>query len=312
MDLKPNRKVLVKKTSKKTKSVVKPPFWIPATGYYVLSISVTGIVFFILVGIWGRGDTPLMLSGVIASAMLGGAVILREIVFRERRRAIVRAQKRIDDNLVGLSRQNTERLGKPLTLERNKQLVSELKNKSRAADAFENLPETHRKVFELCENYLQRNLIEINRTGIASSKLQLLTSDRRLVRKLHKYHLLKWSAADSAALLGKAKSVTDFTQKIEYAEKSLVVIETALEFYPNETKLKDSSAFIRDFISNEKLKEKIAEAENELIMSHPQKSIETYRKVLKLLEEDVSFSSGRESLTAEIKLRIEKIKATIK
>lgn len=313
MDLKPNKKLLVqKKNFINPKSVNKPPFWIPATGYYVLSVSVTGIVFFTLIGIWGHEDTPLMISGIIASSLLGGAVILREVVLKQRRRAIIQAQKKIDDNSAGLTRRDAHNAEIPLTLERNAQLVGELKSKSSAAATFENLPEAHREVFELCESYLQRNLLEINRTGIASSKLQTLTADRRLARTLHKHHLLKWAVTDSAAMLNKAKSLKSFARKIEYAKKSLGLIETALEFYPNEIKLKDSSEFIRDFILDEKLKKMIGRAEKQFLASQPLKTIQDYQKILKVLEKEDRLNSERESLAAEIKLRIERIEATTK
>lgn len=296
-----------KGVSKKVARANKPPFWIPAIGYYVLSVSVTGIVFFILLGIWGHDDAPLMISGIIASAMLGGAVILREVVLKERRRAVVQAQKRIDDNLTGLIKHAPKTTGSWLTTEENKRLVNELKSKSLAAESFENLTEAHRKVFELCETYLQRNSSEINRINIASSKLQALRADRQFVEKLHKHHLLKWAVTDSASLLNKAKSVKSYARRIEYADESLNLIETALKYYPNEVKLQESSAFIQDFIKDEKVKKMIAKAEKEFLSLHHEKAAENYRKILRYLEKEEGGNAEWANLAAEIKLRLEGI-----
>src|SRR5690606_2187313 len=79
----------------------RPPYWLPAQGYYVLAAAVSLAIFFILWGVMNDGAerTPWIPAGLAASIVLAGAVIFREIVLRAARDRFHQEQRRLEHNL---------------------------------------------------------------------------------------------------------------------------------------------------------------------------------------------------------------------
>ena len=75
--------------------IVRRPFWVPASNYYVLTVAVAIAFFFLTWGILRDEDedAPWIPSGIGASIVLGGAVILRGVLLRRARETPVRVDQ---------------------------------------------------------------------------------------------------------------------------------------------------------------------------------------------------------------------------
>jgi hypothetical protein len=72
-----------------------------------LAVATTIAVFFLIWAVLREGaeDIPWIAAGLAASVVLGGAVFLREVVFRRARNRVLETQKRLDRSLKGVSLQ---------------------------------------------------------------------------------------------------------------------------------------------------------------------------------------------------------------
>ena len=290
----------------------RQPFWIPALGFYVLAVAVAIIVFFL---VWGflhgseGGGTPWIPAGIIAGAILGGAVILREIILRRRRNMLLLAQERLDYNLTDVYRQRqSEPDENKLTLEKNAAILKQIAEKSEAANVFGKFSEAHFEVFELCDEYLRRSAKELETVRGGSPRIAALRRGREKVRTLHKYHLLAWSSAESRSLIQQAKASATISKKLEIAAKALNILDSAKEFYPNEQQLIESVEAVKEFITTVKISHWIEQAERFAFKGNYKRAINHYHDALFYLARENVHSAERELLAEKINLEIEKIK----
>jgi hypothetical protein len=141
------------------------PFWLPASNYYILAAAATIAVFFLVWGLLHDGgeETPYIPAGVTASAVLVLAVIIREVILRNARNRFL-ASQRLDRTLRHVPiRQASVQDPTKLTLERNASIINEISRKSEAARILGRLAESHREVFELCDQYLAATARELPR-----------------------------------------------------------------------------------------------------------------------------------------------------
>ena len=71
---------------------MRPPFWLPASNYYVLAVAIALAFFFVVWGILDDVDgvrAPWQTAGVSASILLVGAVVLREMILRRRQAPLI-------------------------------------------------------------------------------------------------------------------------------------------------------------------------------------------------------------------------------
>ena len=128
------------------------PFWLPASNYYVMSVAISAAFFFLMWGILhdSNDETPWITSGVSASILLCGAVILREVILRRARNRFLRQQKRMDNSVFdAYARVGDNRDPNKLTLEKNTAILHEIRQKSEAAQILNKFSAGHREVFEL-------------------------------------------------------------------------------------------------------------------------------------------------------------------
>src|SRR5436190_21343252 len=107
--------------------LVRRPFWLPASNYYVLAAAVSIAFFFIVWGILhdeGGEDAPWITAGIGASIILGGAVIMRELILR---RTLQRLHAASTQGYSGVFPSGRKTGRNKLTLEQNAALLNQIK-----------------------------------------------------------------------------------------------------------------------------------------------------------------------------------------
>lgn len=288
------------------------PFWLPASNYYILAAAVAIAFFFLIWGILHEGDeeTPWVPAGILASIILAGAVFLREVVLRNARRRFLSAQKRLDLNVLHISAKNAHGQNtNKLTLEKNAAVVEEIFKKSDAAKILARLPDGHLEVFEICNEYLLRNEKELQTAGVGSPRIAALRSSRNKIRDLHKFHLLTWAEIESRSLTQEAKNRATMADKVEAAQKALTILESALHFYPEESKLFESAEVIKEFISSIKISHWLEQAEKAVFKGNSKRAISIYRDALFFLARNNVNNQRTQEIAEQINGEIEKLRA---
>lgn len=283
------------------------PFWLPASNYYILT-AVVAIAFFFL--LWGvlhdeSEEMPWIAAGIGAGFILGGAVFLREIVFRQARERYIAAERRLDNNIAALPALNpAPQNPNKLTLEKNAAIIKQIKQKSDAAKVLNKLATGHYEVFEVCNEYLVLSKEELKKVAIGSPRLAALRRGREIVKELHRFHLLEWAEIEARSFSRDAKNNATISERLEASQKALDIIHTALQYYPDESHLKKSEDALNEFIATIKVSHWIEQAERSAFKGHYKRAIGHYR--------DALFYLGRENVhDEERKLIAEKINAEI-
>lgn len=306
-----NNHNFIEKYPLKKRRVVVPrqPFWLPAASFYILASALAIAVFFLTWGILQDEEMPWITAGISSSLILAGAVVVREGIFRRARYRLLSAQEMLDKNVKNTYHQP---LSLPdenkLTLEKNAEILKKIERKSQTADALGKVSENHREVFELCHEYLSRNEKELERVGNGSPRVPALRAGRDKIRRLHKAHLLAWSAAETRALIQNARTYVTISKKLESANKALAILDSALGFYPNEKELIESAAVVREFIVHVKVSHWIEQAERCAFKEDYKRAINHYRDALFYLARENVKSSERDSIAEKINLQIENIR----
>lgn len=287
------------------------PFWLPASNYYILSVAVS-LVFFFLV--WGilldeHDEFPLIVAGITACIVLSGAVFLREFVLKKARNQFLYTQKQLDKSLNNasfpLGAINVEN---KLTLEKNTEFINQIRHKSEAAKTLKKLPGAHLEVFESCNEYLSINEKALESINGASPRLAALRRGREVVRQLHKYHLLSWAGLESRALTQEAKNQVKISEKLRNAQKAQTVLETALQYYPQETQLIESDEILREFVASIKISHWIEQAERARFKENYKRAISCYRDALFFLARENVQSEDKKMIAEKINQEIENVR----
>lgn len=307
-----NRNFIAKKLPKKKwLADTSRPFWLPASNFYVLAAAVAVAVFFIGWAILSEGaeEKPLISAGLLASIILAGAVVLREVILRSARYRLLLAQERLDYNIKTVQKQNPNLLKTDkLTLEKNREILQHIEKKSRAAESVGKLPEHHWQVFELCHDYLNRTERELEFAGIGSPRVAALRHSREKIQNLYRHHLLSWSSLESRAFIQEAKVCATISKKLENANKALNIIDSAIEFYPENQELLASAAAIKEFIATVKVSHWIEQAERFAFKGNYKRAVSHYRDALFYLARENVRNDEREIIAEKINLEIEKIR----
>ncbi len=280
----------------------------------MLSFAIALAVFFVL---WatlhdGREDLPLMVAGISASIVLVAAVFLREYVLRRARLRYLRFERQLDYNLNNLvSAPNVDSSEFKLSLKRNAYLVDQLSKKSDAAKVLGHLPDGHWDVFELCDEYLSLNDVQLQTVGVGSPRLAALRRGKEIVQKLHKFHLLKWVEIETRSLTEEASRLEELSEKVQLTKEALAAIDSALEFYPDEATLLESKLVLEEFISSVRISHWIGQAEREALKKNYIESISLYRDSLFYLAREKVDSDEKTLIAKKINDEIERIRALI-
>lgn len=290
------------------------PFWLPASNYYVLTIAAAIALFFIMWGILQEGgeETPWVTAGIGASIVLGGAVFLREIVLRKARNQYLSAQRKLDYNIKNVSHHYTKNSStNKLSLQKNAEIINGIKEKSDAAKILGKLSDGHLEVFEICNEYLQINDVELKNAGIGSPRIAALRRGREVVRNLHKFHLLKWAEIECRTLTHEAKNKTSVKDKLEKTKDALDVLNAALQFYPNENYLIESETALQEFIVSIKISHSIELAEKSAFKGNYKRAISHYKDALFFMARENLRNEKSDLIAEKINNEIEKLRGAL-
>jgi hypothetical protein len=196
---------------------------------------------------------------------------------------------------------------KKLTLERNAQIIKQIQKKSDAAKVLMKLSDGHQEVFELCGEYLEINRRELETVGAGSPRLAGLRRGREIIRDLHKFHLMAWAEIESRQLTQEARNRATITEKTETAQKALGVIQTALQFYPEERRLVESEEAVREFVTSIRVSHFVEQAERSAFKGNYKRAINHYKDALFFLARENKPSRDTDLLAEKINLEIQKI-----
>ncbi len=302
---------IIKKNSGRVSRSYNRPFWLPASGFYILAIAITIAVFFLVWAILQEGgeDSPWIISGISASFVLASAVFVREIVLRKARQRYLMTEKQLDYNLNNIVlHSSVNRDIYKVSLKRNAALIEHIKRKSDAAKVLGHLPDGHWDVFELCVEYLSINKEQLETVGVGSPRLAALRRGKEIVEDLHKFHLLSWVEIESRLLTQEASNQVELSDKIELTQRALIAIDSALQFYPDEKKLSESKDALNEFIASIKISHWIEQAERETFKENYREAISHYRDALfYLARENVRYEEMK-TIADKINKEIEKVR----
>ncbi|MGI8789222.1 MAG: hypothetical protein ACR2HG_15895 [Pyrinomonadaceae bacterium] len=286
------------------------PFWLPASNYYVLAAALAIVFFFLVWGILHEGEEEAswMIAGIGASLVLGGAVVLREIVLKERRKNFLLAEKRLNYNVNNLLAQAHSDGANKLTLEKNAALIREIQKKSEAARTLGKISNGHLEVFEVCSEYLSLAERQMETAGVGSPRLAGLRRGREIVGELHRFHLLSWAEIESRSLTQKAKKYVTISEKLNAAQEALFVLDSALQFYPNEPRLTESESVLKEFIASIKVSHWIEQADRAAFKGNHKRAVSLYRDALFFLAREDVKTQDRETIAGKINSKIESLR----
>ncbi len=255
----------------------------------------------------GNDDEALAYAGAGGFMIFAGAILLREIIFRNARRRFLEAQKQLDFNTDRISKNQPQTAVNKISLEQNSAIIKNIKEKSRAAKVLANLPDVHREVFLICNEYLLLTAGQIKNAGPGSPRLAAFKSGRQLVKELHRFHLLEYIEAETRNLSRKSNNSDTISERINIAGQALELLSSGLQYYPNESRLTDSQQFLRQYISVSKVLEKVGEAEQASESGDYKSALDFYRNALLILEEISAETVEKEELAEKINKEINKI-----
>lgn len=315
MDERISRLYQVKKISRTTEErpgvPYRRPFWLPAIEYYALA-TVASIVFFLF--IWlilreGNEESPIVAAAIGAGFVFGGAIVVRELFLKKSRHRFLIAEKKLDYTLNNIPIQSKAiGITNKLSLEKNAEIIKEIRRKSESARVLNTLPEGHRDVFEKCGEYLAVVEKQMETVGVGSPRLAGLRRGREIVSELHHFHLLTWAEIESRAWSQKARNYATISEKSNAAQEALNVLASALQFYPGETCLTESEAAIKTFIASIKVSHWIEQAERAAFKGNHKRAVSLYRDALFFLAREDVNAVEREAIAEKINAEIEKLR----
>ena len=288
------------------------PFWLPASNYYVLSIAISIALFFL---VWGMlhdtgEEMPWVPAGVIASVLLCVAVILREVILRRATGRLLRQQRTMENRIAATNLRaqiSDPRNVQKLTIEKNAVVLREIRQKSDAAKLLSKFSSSHREVFEMCDEYMSLNEYELKSVNPNSPRLAPLLKGRSAVADTHRYHLLKWAEIESRTLSVEAQNRSRTTDKVEAAQNALTVIDTALQYYPQEQSLLQSREVLQEMVVSIKVSNWVERAERAAFKGQLARAKSLYRDALFYLARDHVESEWRTAVALRIDSEIENL-----
>ncbi len=293
------------------KSLGRRPFWLPASSYYVLVLTVDLAFSFLLWEILHDGgeEMPWIISGAGFGVFMIASVAFREVILRRARIRYITSEKKFDRQLEEIYlRVGENSRTEKLTIEKNERIVSDIKNKSEAAKVLSRFPEAHREVFEMCGRYLEVNERELRSIGAGSPRLVALRKGRASVERRHKFHLLRWAQIEARNLTQEASNVTKTADKVAAATNAISVVDSALKFYPNEKALIESHDLLREMLTSIRVTHFVEKAERSAFKGNFKQAKSLYRDALFYLGRDNIRNEHRKIAAERIDREIQKIR----
>lgn len=267
----------------------------PSTFGYMMAAGVTAAALFFI--LWwmlhGSGDeSPWLPAGLAASVVMLIAAAARQVVMRRAWTRYILEQDRRDPSLKPSGKHKTSSSTTKSTKgDAYHAALRAVQKRSAEADASGDQPEAHLEAYHLCRDYLASTEEALRQGGLTAESRAAVRSGRERVRLLQKHHLLAWASVSARAITKDAQRRVLVSDKIETAQRALDVIRAALNVYPEERELIDSTAAIEEFISSVKVAHWVEMAERAAFKGQYRRAIERYR--------DALFYASRGSLSRE-------------
>lgn len=287
------------------------PFWLPVSNYYTLATALTIAFFFFVWAILHEGDEekPVLIAGIGASFVLSGAVVVREVFLRKARQRYLLAERKLEYTLSSIPLQpKLDGATEKLSLEKNAEIIKELKRKSESAKLLGNLSKGHLEVVENCSEYLAVVGKQMETVGVGSPRLAGLRRGREIIGELHHFHLLAWAEIESKAWSQKAHHCATISDKLNAAQEALNILNSALQFYPHEAQLTESESAMKMFIASIKVSHWVEQAERSAFKGNYKRAISLYRDALFFLARENVSNAERELVAEQINLEIENLR----
>ena len=283
----------------------------PSSAGYLLGAFVAAIALFF--ALWwmlvsGGDEAPWIPAGLAASVVLLVALSAREVVMR---RAWTRYL--LDQGADSSSRTSGEHKRAPVKSYSSSLLAAAWRNiekQSEEADSAANA-ELHLDVFHLCQDYLATTDDALRSSGLPSEKRNGIRTGQERARALQKHHLLTWARDSSRSLTYEAQQRARVSERIEAANRALHCLESALQYYPNESEVQESSAAIREFIASVKVAHWNELAERSAFKGHYRRAIDRYKDALFYLSREPVKEEAKTVSTERIRREIDLLQARL-
>lgn len=284
----------------------RSPVGLSAANYYFLVLFMSATLFVVVLAMSydGYEELPWMAAALAAATLAFLMVLFREVVLR-RTRARARAARRLSHQLQaarGFSRSGDEE--DKLTIQRNEELIREIRAKSDAAKVLGKLADAHMEVFELCGDYLSAASAEIARARAGSPRIPALKKGSASAARRHRFHMLKWAEIKARSFTAEASNSGRLTDKIDAAEEALQAVETAIRAYPSEPTLADSLQVLQVFLISARVKTSIDKGDRAGAKGSFKRAVDHYRDALEELSSNNVVFAERERITEKIRSEI--------
>jgi len=284
----------------------------PSSLGYLLAAFVAAIALFF--GLWwtlvsGGDEAPWIPAGLAAIVVLLVALSAREVVMRRAWTRYLLDQG--NEKSARTSGEHTRPQQKTKASSGMSAALQNVQKHSEEADAGAS-PEAHFEVFHLCQDYLAAADDTLRSNTLSSERRNSIRAGQERARVLQKHHLLTWARDSSRALTYEAQQRARTSERIEAANRALHCLETALQFYPQETELLESSAAIREFSSSVKVAHWVELAERAAFKGHYRRAIDRYKDALFYLDRGAMKEEVRAASTERIEREIESLKARVR
>lgn len=272
------------------------------SGYMTAAAAIAAALFFVLWWMLQGEESPWVPAGLAASVVMLVAAFARLLVARRVRTRYHNHDTAEWQGQVDLSQRSYEDLMQSRSL--HAAALRALQKQSVIADAQES-PDGHRRLYELCSEYLTGAERALQTNTIRPEGRMALRTGVERVRELQKHHLLTWARDSARTLTHQAQQRTRLFEKVEVANRALECIDSALKVYPNDEQLDVSARAVREFITSSRVAHWVELAERAAFKGYHQRAIDCYRDALYYLTRDRSDSASEaaaDRITREIEL----------
>ena len=261
-----------------------------------------GALFFVLWWMLQAEESPWVPAGLAASVVMLVAAFARLLVARRAVRN--RDRQAMHDSYRYTASHRATFTQVMHSTSRHAAALRALQKRSADADARDSA-ETHRELYELCNEYLIGAETALHSLVLQTDGRVALRAGQERVREMQKHHLLTWARNSARSLTHEAQQRARLFEKVEAANRALDCIDQALRVYPDDNELRTSARAVREFITSSRVAHWVELAERASFKGHFQRAIDCYRDALYYLSRDKPDADGEaaaERIIKEIEL----------
>lgn len=293
-----------------TKQIYVRPFWLAHWTYYgsatVVSLCLFFVVWSILADDSDVHDSTWFPAFLVATVLFAFAAGLHGVLLRRVRNKYL--LKREQMKFPARSNSMFD-IGK-FTLEKHVAAINQIQRKSSAVDAANpGAAEAHLEVYRQCGDYLEQVESALPTVHAGSPRLAAFRSGQERVRGLQKHHLLLWAQEESRSLLREAQIRVTTNEKVETAQRALEVLDAALQIYPGERQLIESSVAVHEFIAASYVAYWVELAERAAFKENYAQAVDHYRDALFYLSREAVNEVQRRATAMQIELEINRLES---